>query len=543
MARDPATDRATLRTIHDAAQSGRHVDAAALAEAAFADGLEHPLVLNLLALKREEQNRILDAEDLLKRAVNIAPTDIGARNALGLCLLRLDRPADALTQFTALLDLDPSLPFVHASLGNTLFALGRFAEAEARYRRAVELDARQGIALAGLARIAVGRAEYPEARGMAERALAVIPGFPDAAMSLAAADLGERDLAAAEPRIRALLDDSRLSPTERAYANGLLGDTLDAKNDTDQAFAAYTLCNHELRRVYAVRFAKGRDALDYARSMNSCFERTRPEIWSSRAPPDARCTGAAAHVFLLGFPRSGTTLLDVILKGHRDVVGLDDNESMIDAVREFMQRPQDLDGIAAAPDATLVRLRTAYWQRVAAAGVEVPGKVFIDKNPLNTLKMPLISRLFPDAKILFACRDPRDIVFSSFRHRFAMSAPYFELLSVESAARYYDAVMRLSLRFIAILAPEICLVRHEDVVAEFGREMKRICTFLAIDWDPAMGDFALRSKSREAPTPNTAQLVKALNTEGIGQWRRYRAHLAPVLDLLDPWVKRFYYED
>jgi len=92
------------------------------------------------------------------------------------------------------------------------------------------------------------------------------------------------------------------------------------------------------------------------------------------------------------------------------------------------------------------------------------------------------------------------------------------------------------------LTLDTCLVRHEDLVTEFAREMKRICTYLGLDWVPAMGDFALRTKNRTVLTPSTAQLVRGLNTEGIGQWRRYREQLAPVLAPLDPWVKRFYYD-
>jgi hypothetical protein len=266
-------------------------------------------------------------------------------------------------------------------------------------------------------------------------------------------------------------------------------------------------------------------------------------MWKTRASSDPRCTGAAQHVFLLGFPRSGTTLLEVILEGHPQIASLEENESMIDAVDEFMRRPEDLSRFALAPVASLERLRTAYWRHVAAAGTDVKGKVFVDKNPLNTLKLPLISRLFPDARVLFACRDPRDIVLSCFRHRFTMSAPIYELLSVDGAARYYDAVMRLTVRLSSVLPLDTCLVRHEDVVTDFAREMKRICAFLHIDWDPGMGDFALRTKNRTHLTPSTAQLVKGLSTEGIGQWRRYRTHLSPVFAVLDPWVKRFYYDD
>ena len=94
-----------------------------MAEAALADGLEHPLLLNVAALSLDVQGRVPEAERLLQRAVALAPNDLGSRNALGLCLLRLDRPAEALAQFDALIALDSSLPFVHASRGNCLATL------------------------------------------------------------------------------------------------------------------------------------------------------------------------------------------------------------------------------------------------------------------------------------------------------------------------------------------------------------------------------------------------------------------------------------
>ena len=100
--------------------------------------------------------------------------------------------------------------------------------------------------------------------------------------------------------------------------------------------------------------------------------------------------------------------------------------------------------------APLEPLRAAYWQLVAKAGIDMAGKMFVDKHPLNTLKLPLIARLFPRAKILFACRDPRDVVLSCFRHRFQMSAPIYEMLSLQGAARYYDAVMALAVCLTAL---------------------------------------------------------------------------------------------
>ena len=542
MQRDREADHATLRAVHEAATRGDHAQAGQLAEAALAGGLEHPLLLNVAALKLELQARVPEAERLLRRAVAIAPNDLSSRNGLGLCLLRLERPAEALEQFDALIKLNPSLPYAHASHGNALLALGAISEAEESFRRTLAIEPNHAIALAGLAHIASGRGAYPEARTWAEKALALLPGYPDAVMSLASAELGERRRPQAEARIRALLNDPRLAPLERAYANGLLGDILDAENRPPEAFAAYTACNQELQRLYAARFGADNDALGYVRSMTRYYERTRPESWNARAALRPDPSGVRGHVFLLGFPRSGTTLLEVILEGHPVVVSLEEKESLIDSVHEFMRRPEDLDRLYRAPAAALEPLRDAYWRRVAQAGAQVAGKTFVDKHPLNTLKLPLIARLFPDAKILFACRDPRDIVLSCFRHRFQMSAPIYQLLSIDRAAGYYDAVMQLLLRLTGVLSLEPCLVRHEDLVTEFAREMKRICAFLDLEWAPAMGDFALRTKGRAVMTPSTAQLVRGLSTEGLGQWRRYRAQLAFVLPMLEPWVKRFYYD-
>jgi tetratricopeptide (TPR) repeat protein len=542
MSRDSQADQAALRAVQAAAQAGQHERAAVLAQTALAGGLEHPLLYNVVALSLENSGRVVEAERLLRRALQVAPGDLGSRNALGLCLLRLERPAEALEQFDELLAANPLLPFLHASRGTALFRLGRIRDAEAGFERAIELDSNQPVALAGLANLASSRGAFAAAKGWAERALGFLPGYPDAVLSLAAAELGLRDKNGAEARIRGLLSEPRLAPLERAYANGLLGDVLDSKNQADEAFEAYTRCNRELREVYAASFAGEVSALQYVRSMTQYFQGVAGAAWKGRTPADRRITGAAGHVFLLGFPRSGTTLLEVILEGHPGVASLEENESLIDAVREFMQRPEDLDRLARAPEATLDAFRAAYWRLVGAAGVQVSGKQFVDKHPLNTLKLPLIARLFPDAKILFAARDPRDIVLSCFRHRFRMSAPIFELLTVAGAARYYDAVMRLTLCLTGILPLEFCMVRHEDVVTGFRREMQRLCEYLNLEWVEAMGDFALRTQKRAALTPSTAQLVRGLSTEGLGQWHRYRRHLEPVLPLLAPWAKQFLYE-
>ncbi|MGC8518829.1 MAG: tetratricopeptide repeat-containing sulfotransferase family protein [Steroidobacteraceae bacterium] len=540
MDRDPVADQARLSAILAEARATHHEEAIAQARAALAEGLEHPLLLNLAALGLEREGRSAEAEPLLRRAVQIAPGDLGCRNALGLCLLALERAPEALQQFDAAIALDPTLAHLHANRANALRAFGAIAAAQVSYERAVGLDAAQAPALAGLSSIACQRGAYDEARTWAQKALAVAPGLREAIMSLAAAEFGERQLGRAESRLQELLlERTRLSGVERAYVEGLLGDVLDAEGRYEEAFAAYRSCNEALRCSYAGRFA---NACDYAEALGGWLDRTASGTPVTPSPQSARSALPRDHVFIIGFPRSGTSLLGVILEGHPQVATLVERECLVEAVLEFMRRPEDLDRLWGATPQVLEHFRAAYWRRVFDAGVDPSGKVFVDCCSLNTLKLPLIARLFPTARILFACRDPRDVVLSCFRNRLAMSAPTYELLTVEGTARYYAAVMRLLIGFTSLLSLEACLVRHEDVVKGFAREMRRVCEFLRLEWHPAMRDFALRARERDEPAPSLAQWIHSLGTEGLGLWRHYRGALEPVRAVLEPWVQRFYYD-
>jgi tetratricopeptide (TPR) repeat protein len=540
--RDPAADRERLRAIQRLARAGQQAEAAALAEGARADGLEHPLLYNVLALKLEGEGRLPEAEALLQRAVRLAPGDVASRNALGLCLLRLERPDEALVQFESALAGGSKLAFIHANRGTALIALRRVGDAEASFQRALALDEHHGVALAGLAHIASSRGAYPEARARAEKALQLMPGYPDAVLSLVSAELGERKPSLAEARVRDLLSREDLHPLSRAYGTGLLGDALDAQDRPAEAFVAYSLCNRILREAHGPRFNSEPGALKYARGLLDFLQRADAEAWRAAPLSTGIRDPASGHIFVLGFPRSGTTLLEVVLEGHPQVVSLEENESLIDGIQEFMRQPEDLDRLLRAPPATVEALRESYWRHVAETDVDVRGKVFVDKYPLNTLKLPLIARLFPKARILIACRDPRDVVLSCFRHRFRMSAPMYELLTLEGAAAYYDVVMRVFLECMRVLPLESCLVRHEDVVAAFTREMRRICEFLQLEWVPAMEEFALRTQRRAILTPSTAQLARGLTASGVGHWRRYRTQLEPVLPRLAGWVSHFQFD-
>ncbi|HEY2779342.1 MAG TPA: sulfotransferase [Steroidobacteraceae bacterium] len=536
MARNLETDLETLRTVLGLAQKRDFAAAAALAERTLAEGFEHPMLLNVVATRLEQEGKYAEALTLLERAVAIAPTDVGARNALGLCLQRLDRPAEALYHIDELLKQHADLPFAHVSKGNALMTLGSLGRAKQSQLHAFELEPGNFSATAALASIASHRGQHGEAREWAERTLKIVPGFPDAVLCLAAAELAAGDAQPAEQRLRQVINDSRAGAADRARATGMLADVFDSSGRYDEAFEAYSVCNQSLRQIH--RRLASANVAGYARALTAALEKVDADNW---AAADSSEGGAAGHAFLIGFPRTGTTLVEVVLDGNPRVVSLEEHELLADGVLAYMREPVDFTALARADGESLDALREAYWRRVRGAGVDVTGKVFVDKHPLNTLKLPLIAKLFPNAKILFAVRDPRDVVLSCFRRRFQMNPSMYEFLTLSGAANFYSIVMQYADTARRVLKLNWHEVRYERLIADFEREMRGICTALGLDWISSMGQFAERVQAREHATPSTAQLSQGLVTSATAQWRHYKPHLRSVLPVLNPWIERLGY--
>jgi len=513
-----------------------------MAETALADGREHPLLLNLRAYRLEQDGRFLDALADLKHARSLAPRDVPTLNALGLCLARLDRMGEAVEAFEAATAADPNFAPAHFNHGWASEAAGDLDQARRSLEAAHALIPNEAAPLAHLASLAARRADWSSAGDLAGRSLAIDPNQPTAALAMASVELAAGARGAAEQRLRALIGQGRLSPIDRALAQGLLGDALDAGDRPGEAFAAFTASNETLLPLYAERFgAPGAESMPAMLAwLTAYFERAPARGPARPAPP--QFSPAGGHVFLVGFPRSGTTLLERVLAAHPDIVAWDERETMVEAARDFMSSPAGLDRLAAASEEMLADYRADYWRRVAATGAAVTGKTALDKLPLNTMKLPLIARLFPRAKILFALRDPRDVVLSCFRQRFRMNASMYEFLTLSGTARFYDGVMGLAELYRAKLDIDPYTYRYEDLVEDFDGKTQDICAAIGLPWRAEMRDFAATLDERSTATPSSIQVSRGLYREGVGQWRRYREQLQPVLPILTPWIERFGYD-
>lgn len=531
-----------MRDIRSLATGGDLARASAAARAALGGGLQHPFPYGVIAMALESSGRIPEAVEVLDEALGKFPDDIGCLQARGLCLLRLEKPEAAREDFERVTTLKPDFAPGFTALGQAFEASGLLPAAESRYRRALAIDTANIMAEAGLASVLGRRGDHDEARERALRVLAVEPNYPPAAMVVAEADVAQKRAAEAETRMRVLAEDARVSDVERSLALSVLGDALDRQGRAADAFAAYTQSNQLRRAHYAPSYSGSQGTLAYARSLLQWFRLHPAKDLLAVLPPEVSESPAIGHAFLIGFPRSGTTLLEQVLASHPRVVALEERETLQDSVSAFMKNPSDLARLGLTTEEELVPYRRLYWQRVAEASVTANGKVFVDKHPLNGLKLPLIARLFPEARILLALRDPRDVVLSCFRRRFRMSAPYYEMLTLESAAALYDCVMEITHELIEQLQLRVHVVQLERLIERFENEVGGVCTFLEISWSDRMREFASGARERGVATASGAQLSKGLNAGGVGEWRRYRQQLAPVLPTLDKWATRFGYE-
>jgi Flp pilus assembly protein TadD len=537
----PPLDRGQLLRDIEAAVGAQNLQRAAkLARQGLAAGFEHPGLLTLAAHESQGAGRTEEALGLLERARTLAPEDVNVLNALGFCLAAAGRDEEALGAYGQAVAAEPRFAPPHAGKAVVHEKLGQLDQAIFHYEQAVKLGLRDPEAIARRAFLAADQGDAATARTWAERALAIDPAEAIARMALAKSQV----LTGAFAEARATIDASPVAswgPANRALALGILGDAYDGENDVAEAYQSFAGANKEMARLFVEEYAlrQTHNPGEFLARLTDWFAAAKPADWKPAAVKPV--AGApAVHVFLVGYPRSGTTLLEQVLAAHPNAVSLEEQPALVDAEDAFFVPADGIDRLAKLSAAEIARFRDLYWARVRGFGVEPAGKVFIDKLPLNTVLIPAIARLFPDAKILFARRDPRDIVLSCFRQRFAATPAMFHFLTLEGTAHHYGVLMRLAETYRAALPLDLREVRHEDVVADLEGEMTEVCRFLGIDWDPAMADFAACRKGA-INTPSAAQLAGGLRNDGVGQWRRYREQLTPVILGLEPWVEKFGY--
>ncbi len=526
--------------------------------------------LGLLLLQRNEQAA---AAASFRAALGYAPDHIGAGVNLGRLLLADRRPEEALACFDTVLRLDPAQPEALFGRGAAYAAVQRLDRAEQDFRAVLAAEPDHAAALNRLGAVLIKQARMDEAIEVLRRGQARHPENSDILANLASAHEARNDLDAAEeaarqaqalnpdalgPRIllarldhrRGRLAEARrglesalaLQPGDEQRCDALfeLGQVLDKLGAANAAYGAFLEANALYRDSPVARRFDGRRFLARIEANRAAFTQQGLAALLARAP-QASGTAGASPVFFVGFPRSGTTLLERALAAHPEIVTTEERSPLTPAIRHLIGRggtPAALDGLG---QTRLSEARALFWQQAETVAGPLGGRLLVDKLPLNLVDLGYANLLFPEARVLVALRDPRDVCLSCFMQRFRLDDSMINFCSLERTAETYAAVMGLWLAYRDSLTLAWREFRYEDLVEDFETVVRGLLAFVGLDWHEAVAGYREQAERRSVATPSYRQVTREIYRESVGRWRAYGDALAPLQPRLAPYVDAFGY--
>jgi tetratricopeptide (TPR) repeat protein len=346
----------------------------------------------------------------------------------------------------------------------------------------------------------------------------------------------------------ASLTSSQAPPLLATRAWSELGLVRDQQGDYDGAVAA-------VERAKEIQQAQPQTAQLVAQSqrLNAAFERlyaglenAHVDAWRGASlSPVADC-GGVAH--LLGFPRTGTTLLEQVLAAHPGIVDAPERPVFTQDIFPRMCKassapPLSLDSLDGMADRDLARFRERYTAaHVSIQGQPLAGRLLLDKNPNHTAHLASLLRLLPESKFVVALRDPRDVVVSAYLRFFSLTEFSAGFLTWERACAAYAREMGFWLRVRRLMEGNWHEVRYEDVVADLPGQARRSIEFLGLPWSPDVLEYRRGAAGKLVNSPSQAEVRQPVYRHAVGRWRHYASRLEPHLGLLRPYMAAFGYQ-
>ncbi len=525
---------------------GRHAAAEALLRRMVLFDPNNFLATNELVLLLLGRGLLADAEMHARNAVRIAPENPQAHNLMGMILTEAQRPQIGEYHYRRVLELTERRdPILLANLAWNLKNQGRMEESRALYEEsaAAAPDIRQ--TLLGWVRLEEADRKFDTAAALLDRMEAKWPADPAVRLTRAVVlgrmkrhdqALAELDALAAQTRESQQGDDG-FGPTELLEKGRLL----DQMGRYDDAFAAFQ---------DGKRLALERGGLQYMDAVaENLIARLRGFFTAGRLRTLPRAgvrQDVPQPIFILGFPRSGTTLIEQTLSVHPRICA-GDELPLINDISGLMPRmlaspltyPEALAELWMGDQrAGLDNLRDYYLQKVGQMGILQPGAAwFTDKMPLNETHLGLIALLFPQSPLIHVIRHPLDVMVSAisnlFTHGFNCSH------SLETTALHYVRVMDLVQHYRAEMALRYLPIRYEEMVEDQEPTIRAILDFVGEDFDPRCLDF--HKNSRHARTASYAQVTEPLYDRSRFRYRNYRRQLEPIIPILQPMIERLGY--
>jgi tetratricopeptide (TPR) repeat protein len=476
-----------------------------------------------------DAGRAEDSAAMAAEAARLAPEDLSCLVEASRAQQRAGANAGAIGLLERAVRLLPGHPALQVELGLARAAAGDHIATEAAYREALRLQPDFAPAFLYLGILLEHSNRSAELPALVDEADAHGVDAPEMGLLRAYVLKRQGDVAGVLAAVQAV--PSHFEPMRRAQ---LIGEMLDRIGDSKAAFAAFT----EMNRLAASCQPGSREAAArYRVEIEALLALTTPAwraSWTGSNPPPER----PAPILLMGFPRSGTTLLDTVLMGHSRLHVVEEKPLL----EPVLAKLGGMDNVAALDDEGLKALRCVYFDALEAQDPAPPGKLVVDKMPLNIPRLPLIHRLFPEARVVLALRHPCDVVLSCYITSFSLNYAMANFLDLKDAARLYDLVMRYWERCREVLALDVHEIRYEAMIEDLESSVGPLLAGLGLESEAAMLDHRGAAASRGyVRSASYAQVTQPLYTRAQGRWQLYRSEMAEVLPILAPWVEKLGY--
>jgi tetratricopeptide (TPR) repeat protein len=457
--------------------------------------------------------QIAEAADSARRAIEIDPELAGAHNSSGNALMDLGKLEEAAASYRRALALKPGFTAACINLGLVLRQLGRTAEAEESCRAVLETHPNAAAAVVLLAELRADRGQFAEAEELFRRAAAIDPKSPEAWAGIAhlrKMTVGDAAWAAQAQRMA----EQPLPPRDEVYLRFAIGKYLDDVREFEGAFANFRRA-HELKKRYGERYDRQRMAQGVDRAIRS-YDRE----WARR--PRADAIPSARPVFVVGMPRSGTSLAEQILAAHPAIFGAGElpfwnsAASMYESLAWSGEPSGDIYPKLAADYLRLL-------EKLSAGALRV-----VDKMPANFLSLGLIHEALPNARIIHMRRNPIDTCLSIYFQHFKSAHSYAD--DLDDLVHYYGEYSRLMKHWRnALPADAILEVPYEGLVDDQEGWSRKILQFVGIPWEPRCLDF--HRADRSVMTASKWQVRQKINRSSVERWRNYEKFIGPLRSL------------
>ena len=494
-------------------------------------------VHNNLGIVYIKLKKFQDAKKFFNKTLEINPSHLDAYNSLGIVYAELGDLNQALFNVKKVLELNSNFVSAHNNLGLIYKKFEHFNEAETSFKKAIEIDLKFIESHYNLM-------ELYEKGNQNDKLESIVNNFEKLfkANSITSLYRGhilyKKDLfLEAIKSLESFSIENNINlEVDRINLLGKSYDKIGNINDAFLSFEKANLLNTNLK----IEGINKNNFLNEIKIRINYFKNIKIV---EKLPKQSQ--NYQDPVFMIGFPRSGTTLLDTILRSHPMIEVIEEKSSVKKIVNSLNKLTNNIfEGFNNIKDVNIKEIRKNYFEDLLSY-IDHHDKdfIYIDKLPLNIVYIAEILKIFPHAKFIISLRHPCDCILSCYMQNFKLNDSMSNFLNLKDTAVTYDLIMNLLKIYKSKFNFNFYEIKYENLISKFDNEIKNLLGFLELPWNDSVLEYQKTASERERIfTPSYDQVIKPLYLKSAGRWKKYENKLSNVYPILEPWIKEFKYE-